>query len=100
MTLAFPDSTVPVAVLARGAPLFPDSPHACEKATPTTQLDNHNSVTLLPAIDPWGILSAAPGTRLPRQQRPARRNVDISWQTHQTPAARLEQRIEQLLGSP
>ena len=30
MTLSYPNSTVPAAILARGAPLVSDSPHACQ----------------------------------------------------------------------
>lgn len=94
MTVSYPDSTVPAAVLARGPQLISGSPHACQTPPHT---DDRRPVTLLPAVDPWGILAPRPGTRLPRQHRPATTNH--LWQAHRSPADLLERRTEQLLGT-
>lgn len=51
MTLSYPSSTVPAAILARGTPLFSDSPHACQNPPPA---DTHQQVTLLPGGRPLG----------------------------------------------
>lgn len=98
ITLSYPNSTVPAAILARGAPLFDDSPHACQNPTPT---DNRQQVTLLPAVDPWGILAPVPGTRRPRLHRSAAVTATVNpWHTRHLTAVQLERRTEQLLGAP
>jgi hypothetical protein len=98
MTLSYPNSTVPAAILARGAPLVSDSPHACQTPPPT---DNRRQVILLPAVDPWGILAPVPGRRLPRQHRSGAANATINpWHARHSSADRLQRRAEQLLGAP
>ena len=96
MTLSYPNSTVPAAILARGAPLVNDSPHACQ----TPQQNDRRQVTLLPAVDPWGILAPVPGARLPRQHRSAAETATIKpWHARHSSADRLERRAEQLIGT-
>ena len=98
MTLSYPNSTVPAAILARGATLVSESPHACQTALPT---ENRRQVSLLPAVDPWGILAPVSGRRLPRQHRSAATTATIDpWHDRHASADRLGRRAEQLLGAP
>lgn len=45
------------AVIARAAPLAPDSPHLCAHSAPIVEATR--AVALLPPIDQWGLLTAA-----------------------------------------
>jgi hypothetical protein len=45
------------AVIARAAPLAPDSPHLCADSHPITE--KTQAMALLPPIDQWGLLTAA-----------------------------------------
>jgi hypothetical protein len=45
------------AVIARAAPLAPDSPHLCAHSPPISEATR--AVALLPPIDQWGLLTAA-----------------------------------------
>lgn len=45
------------AVIARAAPLVPDSPHLCARSHPIAE--STRSLALLPPIDQWGLLTSA-----------------------------------------
>ena len=95
MTMTYPEGCVPAAVLARAALLAGDSPHACRVRHPGELSSVLHPVDLFPAVDPWGILAAAPGAR---QHRPAAAAPASPWHIRPSSADQLEQRTNQLLG--
>ena len=98
MTVIYPNGCVAAAVLARSAPLVGDSPHACETHPHPDRAIRVRHLALVPAVDPWGILVPAPGTRR-RAAHTDPAGPAQPWHQRQTAADRLEHRTEQLLGA-
>lgn len=99
MTVLYPHGCVAAAVLARSAPLIGGSPHACQTDPNPEQAIRVRHLPLLPAVDPWGILTPQPGTRRRTAQADTAGPED-PWHERPTTANQLEHRTEQLLGAP
>jgi hypothetical protein len=99
MTVIYPHDCVAAAVLARSAPLIGGSPHACLTDPHPDQAIRVQHLALLPAVDPWGILTPLPGTRRRTVHADSAGPADL-WHERHTSADQLEHRTEQLLGAP
>jgi hypothetical protein len=64
MTVVYSDRAICAAVIARGAALSADSPHACDRPLEVNETTRRG--TLFPPVDQWGLLSG-PGNAVVRQ---------------------------------